>query len=44
MRVLDIGGTLNSWRLAPTRPKQLVLLNLSFESYHSTFALLARLT
>jgi hypothetical protein len=33
MRVLDIGGTLNSWRLAPTRPKQLVLLNLSFERY-----------
>jgi hypothetical protein len=29
MRVLDIGGTLDSWRLAPKRPNQLVLLNLS---------------
>lgn len=29
MRVLDLGGTVDSWRLAPARPKQLVLLNLT---------------
>lgn len=27
MRVLDLGGTADSWRLAPVRPKQLILLN-----------------
>jgi hypothetical protein len=27
MRVLDLGGTVDSWRLAPAHPKQLVLLN-----------------
>ena len=27
MRVLDLGGTVNSWRLAPAQPKQLILLN-----------------
>jgi hypothetical protein len=27
MRVLDLGGTVDSWRLAPAQPKQLVLLN-----------------
>lgn len=27
MRVLDLGGTVDSWRLAPARPRQLVLLN-----------------
>lgn len=27
MRVLDLGGTLDSWRLAPTQPERLVILN-----------------
>jgi hypothetical protein len=27
MRVLDLGGTVNSWRLAPAQPKHLTLLN-----------------
>lgn len=29
MRVLDLGGTVDSWRLAPAQPKHLVLLNLT---------------
>jgi hypothetical protein len=29
MRVLDLGGTVDSWRLAPAQPKELVLLNLT---------------
>src|SRR5689334_12544881 len=28
MRVLDLGGEISAWRLAPVRPAELVLLNL----------------